>query len=186
MKMKRILTLFCSVALVMGLCGTAAAVPYQWTDVVDPTDDVYFSSARQGGVQSFTYVHEIWDGADGFMAGKDLVTSYSLTIGLYDDESGDSCEWVFVNLPGTATDGIYEVSYTDIELGFSMRGRAMLNESGELSVELVRLAGDFYFVDSTLVASGDKASPVPEPATLFLLGVGLLGIGLLTRRKTGD
>jgi len=79
--MKKILTFFCSVGLVLGLCGMAAAVPYQWTDVVDPTEDVYFSNARPGGVRSFTYVHEIWD--DGFVVGQDEVDSYSLTIGLY-------------------------------------------------------------------------------------------------------
>ena len=183
MKMKKILTFFCSVALVLGLCGMAAAVPYQWTDVV--TEDVYFSNVRQGGVRSYTYVHEIWDGADGFVAGKDLVTSYSLTIGLYDDDSGDGSERVRINLPGRTTDGTYEVNFTDVELGFSVEGLVMLNTTGELKVNLRRLAGDFYFGDSTLVASGDKASPVPEPATLFLLGVGLLGIGLLTKRRTG-
>ena len=181
MKMKKILTFFCSVALVLGLCGMAAAVPYQWTDVVDPTEDVYFSNVRQGGVRSFTYVHQIWD--DGFVVGQDEVDSYSLTIGLYDDERGDGSERVRINLPGRTTDGTYEVNFTDVELGFSVEGLVMLNTTGELSVRLRRLAGDFYFGDSTLVASGDKASPVPEPATLFLLGSGLLGLGALGRKK---
>ena len=178
--MKKILTFFCSVGLVLGLCGMAAAVPYQWTDVVDPTEDVYFSNARQGGVRSFTYVHEIWD--DGFVVGQDEVDSYSLTIGL-DDERGDGSERVRINLPGRTTDGTYEVNFTDVELGFSVQGLVMLNTTGELSVRLRRLAGDFYFGDSTLVASGDKASPVPEPATLFLLGVGLTGVVLLVKRR---
>ena len=75
------------------------------------------------------------------------------------------------------------MSFSDIDLGFSFQGLVMLNTTGELTVRLRRLAGDFYFGDSTLVASGDKASPVPEPATLFLLGSGLLGLGAMARKK---
>lgn len=43
-------------------------------------------------------------------------------------------------------------------------------------------SGSFYNTEETLVASLDRVS-VPEPATLSLLGAGLLAIGFVRRRK---
>ncbi len=92
-------------------------------------------------------------------------------------------EVVLVDLPGWWSDDAFEIDFEDVELGMSFRGRAQLNLEGLLSVTLVRLTGDFWFDQSTLVAFGDDASgdeasvsAVPEPGTITLLGIGIVGI----------
>jgi hypothetical protein len=62
----------------------------------------------------------------------------------------------------------------------------MLNAQGTLTVTLTDVWGDFYFYGSTLTAKGENNSgsnPVPEPATIFLMGSGLLGVGIVLRKK---
>ena len=44
----------------------------------------------------------------------------------------------------------------------------------------------FYKTDGTtvrLLTYGDDIAPVPEPATMLLLGIGLIGVGVATRKK---
>jgi hypothetical protein len=37
----------------------------------------------------------------------------------------------------------------------------------------------------SLIQTGDPSTPVPEPATLFLVGIGLIAMGAMVRRKSG-
>jgi hypothetical protein len=47
-------------------------------------------------------------------------------------------------------------------------------DSGKYQVTISSTYGDFLVKGSTLTATGDRASSVPEPATLTLMGLGLL------------
>jgi hypothetical protein len=180
--MKKILAL--SVLFGMFLfVGFAYAVPYTWNDVYET--NFHFTDETT----TLLYHHIITD--SGFNVGNDFVWSYNLSIGFNNDSNSGEGE-VFINLPGFITDGSFDIiNYTNIERGFSLAGLIQLNTTGTLSVSLTWLSGDFYFGDSTLSAFGWESNPLtttnpsaaPEPTTLLLLGSGLIGIGLLGRKR---
>lgn len=45
-------------------------------------------------------------------------------------------------------------------------------------------AGSGHFISSTWSATQSPVSGVPEPMTFSLMGIGLLGLGLISRRRT--
>ena len=170
--------LFSLVALV-GLAGTANAafVPATWTD----TYDVGTGIAIGGGSSSqYSYFHDL--AFDGFKVGSDLVTNFLLTIDLYDDQSRDAIEIAYVDIAGLTGDKLVFSFGDSAYAGWSIAGILELNLLGSLGVTITSITGDFVFGGSQLVANGFTSS-VPEPSTLALLGLGLLGVAAGARRK---
>jgi hypothetical protein len=162
---------------VIGLGSTAQAgyIPATWTDHVD------------GGVtlnrgDSITYTHDI---SDGFNIDSDLVHDFLLSISLYDDEQEKwyDIEAAFVDIPGWLGDAPVWKLGNDAYQGWSLAGLAELNLFGSLTVSITSVVGDFVFGGSDLFARGQTDVSVPEPATLGLLGMGLLGIAAGNRRR---
>ncbi len=183
--MKKISIVMVSLLLVLGLAGAAGAVPTTWTDTID----VFSGQDYVKIPPSATYTHDITDGANGFsgylMGGDDIIWDYSLNIALFDDGGRyDGYEIAFVNQPGIIGDGFYNFAYNNNVFGWSLAGLISLNAMGNLTVTISSWLGDFYLDASTLVAHGDNGTaPVPEPATLILLGTGLLGIVGANRKR---
>ena len=165
--MKKLALTVCMVFILFA--GNAHAL---WTDVYNPTD-VFFNSDNL----FYTFTHDIRD--NGFDVGLETVTGFTLTMNFYDDR-----DWLpesfMVDIIGDLSlpTWLFQASLFNAEIN----GDATLNESGMLTVNIYRVVGDFYFAQSTLTAEG-KDVAVPEPTTMLLLGLGLVGIAAVRRRK---
>jgi hypothetical protein len=184
---------FLALGLMACSIGAAQAYPALWADEYDPSDVLV-----ERGSAPITFTHTLTDGAFGYRPGVDTIYGASLTVWLYDDNVfgdnkwlGDANESVKFNFDGTGWTAGTEVNGIGANLGWlddffeqtlNFNSLTALLSDGLLNVALKSSAGDFRFDKSLLVAYGDRAK-VPEPATVALLGAGLLGVALVQRRR---
>lgn len=190
--MKKISILLATVAIV-AMASVAWAVPTTWTDSIDFNPDIKIPPA-------YSYIHNIAE--NGFsslwMGGNDTISSYVLTLSLYDDNRGTRT--IFGTIPdGTEVGGIwtsaldhytYNFNLTSQDFAGSFLGALDIWADGRIGVKvteesgLSNILGDFYLASSTLTVYGDNGSaPVPEPGTMVLLGAGLMGLAVFGKRR---
>jgi hypothetical protein len=186
--MKKFTVFLCAMSLVFGLVGIADATPFEYSDWY-----IDFTYVENG--DSKIWEHNIND--SGFNPSKDILASVDIDLGLSDDVcpllDPLDLEWGgwrrgFISgnfeTAELSADGVtYDVGEIDFGLyTVSLTAWLQLQDTGLLDVTLTGTGGDFYFGFSHLEASGETA-PVPEPATMLLVGSGLIGLAGLGRRK---
>jgi hypothetical protein len=179
---KKLSMVILAVLATVFLCGNVVAVPGTWVDDSGYIHVLLDSYANTTTPNNYIQHHSLI-GA-GFDPLQDLVTSYSLTIWLRDDQAGDGAEKAKIDLPGITADGYYYFSYDSNDYGMSVLGWVLLNLTGKLDVTILACKGDFYFDRSILTAEGCETNPtsVPEGNAMIVLGAGLFGLGGCARR----
>lgn len=167
----------------LSLAAVTQAAPVSFQDVVDPAADIKLSSV---GLTSYTFTHSILD--NGFLPNAHAISSAQLHISLTDDGDQDYFLFVIPVAPefGNVTADNWLLNPLAFEVDDGIRhftvNSFLLQNDGKLDVTINAISGDFYFKSSTLDVEASTAA-VPEPGTMALMGLGLIGMGAAAFRR---
>jgi hypothetical protein len=154
----------------------------------DVTTPGQLSVSNNTGVSSTTYV--LWDNGGGGFGGQDLTdgnSSDALLISITAIDQGNTT--LTFDIIGTGVLGTASMTLNNLGVGvhkFLFTGFTNYSSNIFTNVDAIRLTiGSTAGSDLSLDLVETNSFVVPEPATLTLLGAGLLGIGTLRKKRNG-
>lgn len=178
--MKKTLALVVVVLCVFSLSGAVFATPVTFDSILGT--ETFGPAGAEIGV---SYTHNIITDIDGpngaFNPSTDTLSSANLNLNL--TSSNNSNRPIGITLDGTLS-GSY--TFNDLAWDAISVNIAWLQTDGILNVTLTRGSGQgsVKITQSELTATGDRNDPVPtpEPTTMLLLGLGLIGLAGARRK----
>ncbi len=186
--MKKLFRFLTGVFIIFGTLGSAEAI--QYTDTHDPTDFL-MSSHIYSSDDIYSWTFDLTQ--DGFDPLTQDITSADMDLYLYDDSWSlseihpEKIGVYFDQLDDEGTADWEELTWSPGNYTITIESLVTLNDNGTLNVALKADALDFYFDKSVLTAYATDPVvvpvPNPEPTTMILFGLGLLGFAGVTRKK---
>ncbi|MGH9453164.1 MAG: PEP-CTERM sorting domain-containing protein [Terriglobia bacterium] len=189
----------------LGINNQGTAAGYSSTDPTGATLQMAYVRASNG---SYTYLNSLLPGGIGNSQATGVNNAGEISGFYLTDNGADSTGFLLDN--GTLTNLLFPGSTFTQALGVNNNGETVgfyvdaqgnmhgfvyingtyteVNDPNGLDTTLVNGVNDLgqlvgFYVDANGNTDGFVASTTPEPATLFLFGAGLLGLGMFVRRK---